>query len=150
MGEDSGATAAGFRTVWPEGLSRIGAIRFARRYHNYEEAVHFYRDLVGLPLLDTFNGSDGPDGAIFGLPDSSLTFELVESDQPVAVDPHEQLCLYFPDADAKEAAHRRLGEAGIDPVESHPYWAATGATTYRDPDGRGLVFAPFVYGTNEH
>jgi catechol 2,3-dioxygenase-like lactoylglutathione lyase family enzyme len=149
MGEDSSATAAGFRTVWPESLSRIGAIRFARRYHNYEEAVHFYRDLVGLPLLEIFHGSYGTNGTIFGLPDSSLTFELVESNQPVAIDPHEQLCLYFPDAEAKKAAHRRLGEAGIEPVESHPYWAATGATTYRDPDGRGLVFAPFVYGTNE-
>ena len=68
MGEDSGATAAGFRTVWPEGLSRIGAIRFARRYHNYEEAVHFYRDLVGLPLLDTFNGSAAPTGRSSAFP----------------------------------------------------------------------------------
>ena len=147
MGEDSSATApAGFPTLWPESLRRIGAIRFARRYHNYTEAVHFYRDLVGLPLLETFHGSYGTNGAIFGLPDPSLTFELVESEKSVAVDPHEQLCLYFPDAEAREAARRRLGEAGIEPLESHPYWAATGAVTYRDPDGRGLVFAPFVYG----
>jgi hypothetical protein len=104
---------------------------------------------VGLPLLETFTGSYGTNGAIFGLPDSSLTFELVESDQPVAVDPDEQLCLYFPDAEARQAACRQLEEAGIEPVESHPYWAATGAVTYRDPDGRGVVFAPFVYGRNE-
>lgn len=149
MGEDSSGTPAGFRKVWPECLMRIGAIRFARRYHNYEEAVRFYRDLVGLPLLETFHGSYGTNGAIFGLPDSSLTFELVQSDKPVAVDPHEQLCLYFPDAEAGRAAHRGLGEAGIEPVESHPYWAATGAVTYRDPDGRGVVFAPFIYGKNE-
>ena len=37
----------------------------------------------------------------------------------------------------------------MEPVDSHPYWAATGAVTYRDPEGRGLVFAPFVYGMNE-
>jgi hypothetical protein len=34
-------------------------------------------------------------------------------------------------------------------VPSHPYWVATGAVTYRDPDGREVVFAPFVYGDNE-
>src|SRR5437879_12388932 len=97
MGEDSSVPTAGFRMVWPESLSRIGAIRFARRYHNYEEAVHFYRDLVGLPLLETFNGSYGPNGAIFGLPDPSLTFELVESGQPLAVELSHPLSLHSPD-----------------------------------------------------
>ena len=37
----------------------------------------------------------------------------------------------------------------MEPVESHPCWIATGAVTYRDPDGRELVFAPFAYGKNE-
>ena len=37
----------------------------------------------------------------------------------------------------------------MEPVESHPYWAATGAVTYRDPDGREVVFAPFIFGVNE-
>jgi hypothetical protein len=37
----------------------------------------------------------------------------------------------------------------MQPVESHPYWAATGAVTYRDPDGREVVFAPFIFGLNE-
>ena len=71
------------------------------------------------------------------------------ADGPVAAGRHEQICLYFPDADAKERATARLREAGIEPVESHPYWAATGAVTYRDPDGREVVFAPFIYGKNE-
>jgi len=151
MGEDSSTTtSAGSPMLWPPTLTRIGAIRFARRYYKYQEAVRFYRDLVGLPLLETFQNSFETNGAIFGLPDSSLTFELVQSDEPVPVDPHEQLCLYFPDAGAKETARQRLSEAGIDPVESHPYWAATGAVTHRDPDGRGLVFAPFVYGKHGH
>ncbi|OOK79492.1 hypothetical protein BZL30_3036 [Mycobacterium kansasii] len=37
----------------------------------------------------------------------------------------------------------------VEPVEQHPYWEATGAVTFRDPDGREVVFAPFVYGVNE-
>jgi catechol 2,3-dioxygenase-like lactoylglutathione lyase family enzyme len=127
----------------------IGAIRFARRSAHFESTVRFYRDVVGLPLVATFAESFGSNGAIFGLPGSALTFEIVEATEPVAVDPHEQLCLYFPDTAAQHDATTRLSAAGIKPVESHPYWAATGAVTYRDPDGREIVFAPFIFGVNE-
>ena len=137
------------RIAWPQSLARIGAIRFARRYYHFHAAVTFYRDLVGLPLYETFEGSYGSNGAIFGLPHASLTFEIVESETPVAIDPHEQLCLYFPDRESSEAAQHRLTDSGIKPVASHPYWATMGAVTYRDPDGREVVFAPFVYGKNE-
>ena len=118
--------------VWPPSLE-------------FESTVEFYRDLVRLPVLETFANSYSSDGVIFGLPDASLTFEIVRFDGPVQVDPHEQLCLYFPGPAAMDAARRGLVEAGIEPVVSHPFWAAHGAVTYRDPDGRELVFAPFVY-----
>jgi hypothetical protein len=140
---------AGKDATWPEELVSIGALRFARRSAHFEETVGFYRDLVGLPLCATFGGSYGSNGAIFGLPTSSLTFEIVEAAEPVAVDNHEQLCLYFPDAAAQQRAITRLVAAGVKPVDSHPYWAATGSVTYRDPDGREVVFAPFVFGVNE-
>ena len=134
---------------WPEQLASIGAIRFARRSAHFDSTVQFYRDVVGLPLVDTFTESYGSNGAIFGLPGAALTFEIVEAADPVAVDPHEQLCLYFPDPAAQQHATARLTAAGLEPVESHPYWAATGAVTYRDPDGREVVFAPFIFGVNE-
>jgi YycE-like C-terminal domain len=136
-------------TGWPHELASIGAIRFARRSVHFEPTVLFYRDLVGLPLCATFGDSYGSTGAIFGLPGSALTFEIVKADEAIAVDAHEQLCLYFPDAAAQRQATARLSDAGIAPVESHPYWAATGAVTYRDPDGREVVFAPFIFGVNE-
>ena len=75
--------------------------------------------------------------------------EIVEAVDAVAVDNHEQLCLYFPDRQAQQAAIARLQQAGLKPVAQHPYWEATGAVTYRDPDGREVVFAPFVFGVNE-
>ena len=134
---------------WPEQLASIGAIRFARRSAHFDSTVQFYRDVVGLPLVATFTESYGSNGAIFGLPAAALTFEIVEAADPVAVDPHEQLCLYFPDPAAQQHATARLTAAGLEPVESHPYWAATGAVTYRDPDGREVVFAPFIFGVNE-
>ena len=136
-------------THWPVQLASIGAIRFARRSSNFKETVRFYRELVGLPLYETFEASYGSNGAIFGLPSWNLTLEIVESADPVAVDHHEQLCLYFPDEQAKRAAIARLRAAAAEPVEQHPYWEATGAVTYRDPDGREVVFAPFVFGVNE-
>jgi len=136
-------------THWPNELAAIGAIRFARRSSNFHETVGFYRELVGLPLYETFGESYGSNGAIFGLPSSPLTMEIVEAVDAVAVDHHEQLCLYFPDARTQQAAVARLEQAGHQPVEQHPYWEATGAATYRDPDGREVVFAPFVYGVNE-
>ena len=134
---------------WPAELASIGAIRFARRSANFGPTVRFYRDLVGLPLCATFADSYGSTGAIFGLPGSSLTFEIVKAEAPVAIDPHEQLCLYFPDAAAQQQATARLSATGLQPAESHPYWAATGAVTYRDPDGREIIFAPFIFGVNE-
>jgi catechol 2,3-dioxygenase-like lactoylglutathione lyase family enzyme len=136
-------------TQWPTELATIGAIRFARRSSNFKETVRFYRELVGLPLYETFEASYGSSGAIFGLPSSNLTMEIVEAVDAVAVDHHEQLCLYFPDKDAQQAAIARLQQEGLQPVEQHPYWEATGAVTYRDPDGREVVFAPFVFGVNE-
>jgi len=136
-------------THWPAQLAPIGAIRFARRSSNFNETVRFYRELVGLPLYETFEDSYGSNGAIFGLPSWNLTLEIVEAADTVAVDPGDQLCLYFPDPPAQHGAIARLHAAGIEPVQQHPYWEAAGGVTYRDPDGREIVFAPFVFGVNE-
>ncbi len=136
-------------THWPAQLASIGAIRFARRSPNFKETVRFYRELVGLPLYETFGDSYGDNGAIFGLPSWNLTLEIVEAVDAVTVDQHEQLCLYFPDKQARQAAIARLQAAAAEPVEQDPYWEATGAVSYRDPDGREVVFAPFIFGVNE-
>jgi len=40
-------------------------VRWSTRY---EETVSFYRDTIGLPVLETFHDSYGLDGTIFGLP----------------------------------------------------------------------------------
>jgi hypothetical protein len=137
------------KTHWPEEPASIGAIRFGRTYYHYNEAVHFFRDLVGLPLYEQFEGSYGENGSIFGLPTSAFTFEVVQGTEAVPVSAYDALCLYFPDQKAQQAAMSRLRAAGVEPSESHPYWVATGGVTYRDPDGRQVVFAPFIYGVNE-
>jgi len=48
---------------WPEYLP-VGAVRVGRASAHYDHTVQFYRDLVGLPVLESFEGSYGEDGTI--------------------------------------------------------------------------------------
>jgi len=131
---------------WPQHL-RPGAIRFARSSGNYDDTIAFYRDLVGLPVVGGFAGSFGEDGVIFGFPDTRVQLEIVRRPPDAAqVGTFDQLVLYLDDAAAVEAATGRLRNAGLAPIaDPHPYWAANGAVIYNDPDGRDVVFVPWVY-----
>jgi len=134
-------------TGWPTHLGP-GALRWARASNRYDETVSFYRDLVGLPVVGEFTSSYGEDGTIFGLPDSTVQMEIVRAhpDTVPAVG-SDQLVLYLEDHDALATASTRLLDAGLMPDPGqHAYWEANGAITFRDPDGRGLVLAPWVYG----
>jgi GNAT superfamily N-acetyltransferase len=132
---------------WPSHLDP-GALRWARASNRYDETVSFYRDLVGLPVVDEFTSSYGEDGMIFGLPDTTVQLEIVRAEPgllPVAG--LDQVVLYLEDDAALALASRKLQSAGLTPdPDQHAYWAANGAVTFRDPDGRGLVLAPWVYG----
>jgi catechol 2,3-dioxygenase-like lactoylglutathione lyase family enzyme len=132
---------------WPEHL-RPGAVRFTRSSRHYDATVAFYRDLVGLPLIGDFAASFGEDGTIFGFPDDAVQLEIVRAHGAVPEpDPLDLIVLYLDGADAVEGATAVLERAGLRPLrDQHPYWAARGAVTYLDPDGRGVVFAPWVYG----
>ena len=132
---------------WPAHL-RPGALRFARASRRYADTVFFYRDLVGLPVIGGFTGSFGEDGIIFGLPDTGTQLEIVRGHADTAeAGAFDQLVFYLDDAEAVTAATARLRDHGLTPEPNpHAYWAANGAVVYRDPDGRGVVFAPWVYG----
>ena len=130
---------------WPGHLP-VGQVRFARESAHYDRTVGFYRDVIGLPVLESFEGSFREDGTIFGLPDGSLQLEIVRSNEPAApVNRIDMLVLYFPDAPAREQLIARLAAAGMEPASQHPFWEANGGVTYRDPDGRDVVFVPWAY-----
>src|SRR5690242_12796932 len=64
--------------TWPDHL-HPGAVRFAHVSSAYEASVAFYRDLVGLPVIEDFSSSFGEDGTIVGLPDTTLQLEIVRA-----------------------------------------------------------------------
>ena len=133
---------------WPTQL-RPGAVRWVRASSRYDETIAFYRDLVGLPVVDEFRSSFGEDGTIFGLPGTAVQMEVVRVRAGTTADagPFDQLVLYLDDAAAVAAATAPLRQQHLQPHPSpHPYWTANKAVVYLDPDGRGVVFAPWVYG----
>jgi GNAT superfamily N-acetyltransferase len=135
---------------WPAHL-HPGALRWARTSSHYDATIRFYRDVVGLPVVDCFIDSFGEEGTIFGLPDTAIQLEIVRArapgDQTSADRPIDQLALYLDTTEKVVAATAPLRAAGFRPDPTpHPYWAANGAVIFHDPDGRQVVFAPWVYG----
>ena len=108
---------------WPEHLA-VGALRVGRSSAHYDQAVRFYRDLVGLPVLESFAASYGEDGTIFGLPDTSVQLEIVRSTEPVVrADRIDMLVFYLPDAAAQERLTARMAAAGVEPTVAAPVLA---------------------------
>jgi catechol 2,3-dioxygenase-like lactoylglutathione lyase family enzyme len=132
---------------WP-GHLRVGALRVVRSSVHYDETIEFYRELVGLPVIGEFRDSYGEDGTIFGLPDAATHLEIVRShDASQSVAEFDQLVLYLPDQAAIDAATEKLLAGGARPEpEQHAYWEENGGTTFLDPDGRGILFASWVFG----
>jgi hypothetical protein len=148
--QGQGSDSSGERPhVWPPEL-HPAAVRFARASSSYESTVAFYRDLVRLPVLGELTASFGADGTIFGLPDASTQLEIVRARRH-RDGQHgggfDQLIVYLDGPSALPAATAALRAAGLVPDPApHAYWAANGAVTYRDPDGRAVIFAPWVFG----
>jgi catechol 2,3-dioxygenase-like lactoylglutathione lyase family enzyme len=130
---------------WPKHLP-VGALRVVRWSARYEQTVAFYRDTIGLPVLETFHHSYGLDGTILGLPGSPVHLEIVRLGDARHPAPRlDQLVFYLPDTAARERITARLAAAGVHPVGQIDYWEANGGVTFQDPDGREVVFASWVY-----
>ena len=74
-----------YQSRWPGDLP-VGALRVVRWSAHYDDTVVFYRDIIGLPVLETFHDSYGLDGTILGMPGSAVHLEIVrltDSRRPV-------------------------------------------------------------------
>ncbi len=54
--------------------------------------------------------------------------------------------IYLPGEGARDAAVRRLTDAGLAPVTPYKYWIANDSVAFADPDGRQVIFAPWIFG----
>jgi catechol 2,3-dioxygenase-like lactoylglutathione lyase family enzyme len=122
----------------------MGQVRVARPTWALDAAVRFYRDLLGFPVLASFEDHDGYSGVIFGLPDAARQLELVWRDGVApSPTPEDQLVLYLGSAEAVERAATPLRDGGFEPrVSANPYWSRTNAVCFVDPDGYWLVLSP--------
>ena len=134
-------------TPWPSHL-QPGAVRWARTSSHYKDTIKFYRDVMGLPVVGEFTASFGEEGTIFGLPDTSVQLEIVRARSGTGADTAvNQLVFYLDSTEAVTTATAPLRQRGLEPNPRPPgYWAANGAVIFSDPDGRSVVFAPWVYG----
>src|SRR5712672_2929915 len=80
---------------WPAHLP-VGALRVVRWSARYEETVTFYRDTIGLPVLEAFHDSYGLDGTILGMPGGQVHLEIVRlRDAPYPASGLDQLVFYL-------------------------------------------------------
>jgi YycE-like protein len=88
-----------------------------RPRRNYDRTIPFYRGLIGLPVLETFQASYGEDGTIFGLPDSSTHLEIVRAREPAGpVSQFDQLVFYQTDEGAQQDVIASLAGHGVQPA----------------------------------
>jgi len=118
-------------------------LRVAHPTRDLDAAAAFYQ-LLGLPVLASFQDHDGYSGVVLGMPDSSRQLELVfregETPSPTAED---QLVFYLGSSERVKAVAAGTRAAGFEPsVAPNPYWGATGAVCFIDPDGYWVVLSP--------
>jgi catechol 2,3-dioxygenase-like lactoylglutathione lyase family enzyme len=133
------------RDAWPAQLP-VRQVRVARPTDRLEEVVGFYRDGLGLPELDRFEGHGGYSGVMLGLPGAGhhLEFTSHVGGSPGAAPSAENLLvLYLGSATERDDVMNRLDALGHGPVEAeNPFWEKAGAVTVEDPDGWRVVLVP--------
>lgn len=117
-------------------------VRFARPTDQFAKVIAFYRDGLGLPVIGQFEGHDGYDGVIFGMPDAECQLEITQhiEGSPCPAPTHDNLLVfYIPDPAALDRIVHRLEQMGYPEVEpENPYWRKR-AVTIADPDGWRVV-----------
>lgn len=117
-------------------------LRVARPTDHLEDVVRFYEEGLGLTRLGSFEGHDGFDGVMLGLPGASYHLEFTCNRNHTAGRAPTRdnlLVFYLPERHDWQAAIDRMIAAGYTPVPSfNPYWDHSGQT-FEDPDGYRIV-----------
>lgn len=111
-------------------------VRIARATHRLDAVVAFYRDGLGLPVIESFLHHAGYSGVILGMPGGAhLEFTQHEAARRAAPpDADDLLVFYLPTHAKVERLRRRLeylGHRSVQPV--NPYWLDK-SVSFEDPD----------------
>jgi catechol 2,3-dioxygenase-like lactoylglutathione lyase family enzyme len=117
-------------------------LRIARPTDDLEAITRFYRDGLGLDVVESFADHAGFDGVMLGRVGGAYHLEFTQQrGHSVGRAPTRDhlLVFYLPDRIEWERAVRRMIDRGHSPTPSHnPYWDADGKT-FEDPDGYRVV-----------
>jgi catechol 2,3-dioxygenase-like lactoylglutathione lyase family enzyme len=132
-------------TNWPAGLA-VAQVRIARPTDQLAQVEEFYAHHLGLPVIYRFQNHAGYDGVMIGLPGIAYHLEFTShiSGSPCPAPTTDNLLvLYLHNDNQMYDAIERLASHGHHPVlAENPYWEATGAITFEDPDGWRIVLVP--------
>ncbi|HJT55401.1 MAG TPA: VOC family protein [Ktedonobacteraceae bacterium] len=105
----------------------VREVRIALTVEHYDQAIQFYRDRLGLPVVEAWHRSEGR-GVILSL-GPQTTLELFDGPQADFVDQVEvgrrvsgpvRLALAVPDTDAAAAVFEQAGAQLLSPVRPMP------------------------------
>ncbi|GHO71790.1 hypothetical protein KSC_106820 [Ktedonobacter sp. SOSP1-52] len=135
---------------WPSDLP-VARVRVARPTDRLGEVVAFYRDGVGLPFIERFEGA-GYTGVLLGLPGTDYHLEFtqhVDGSPCPAPSRDNLLVLYMHDRTAMDRVVERLAGMGYGSVSpENPYWSPDRSVTVEDPDGWRVVLMQIKQPTN--
>lgn len=128
---------------WPPEFPVV-RVRVARPTDRLEEIIAFYRDGIGLSIIDTFQDHAGYSGVMLGLPGISYHLEFTHheagSDCP-APSKDNLLVFYLSERREMNRVVEKLHALGYPSVApENPYWSADRSVTIADPDGWRVVF----------
>ena len=107
-----------------------------------EKIKEFYGEGLGLELIGSFEGHEGYDGVMYGLPDKKYHLEFtthVDGSPCPAPTKDNLLVFYIPDQEKISVIMNRLNRLGYHETEpENPYWKAKGITI-EDPDKWRIV-----------
>jgi catechol 2,3-dioxygenase-like lactoylglutathione lyase family enzyme len=136
----AGASSAGQSAGLP-GMARAH-LRIARPTDDLAGVEAFYRDGLGLEVLDRFTDHEGFDGVMLGWKGGAWHLEFTrKAGHPAGRAPSQDhlLVFYLPERTDWERAVGRVQKAGGKAVSSfNPYWDKSGRT-FEDPDGYRVV-----------
>jgi catechol 2,3-dioxygenase-like lactoylglutathione lyase family enzyme len=117
-------------------------LRVARPTDDLEAVTRFYRDGLGLEVIDSFADHAGFDGVMLGHVGGEYHLEFTHQHGHSvgrAPTPDNLLVFYLPDRMHWEQAVQRMIDWGYSPKPSYnPYWDVNGKT-FEDPDGYRVV-----------